>query len=233
MLQGLFSISLTIEIGGLVLVKRGNFTLIELLVVIAIIGILASMLLPSLKKARNAAKHSVCINSVKQLSLVMQMYADDNNEYYTAQNLPEHGYWTKTLIGLGYFGDDKSITLKKIEAFYGCPVRQMKPRIQGDRNSWGINTSISSWDPGNSHPVTPMSHFREPSELFSFIEMQVPEVDEDWGWLGVGHTFGDTWFIAPHNRFSVIGHGDGHVSSYKLSALFSTRGNNTTWVPSP
>ncbi|MCM8530790.1 MAG: type II secretion system GspH family protein [Lentisphaeraceae bacterium] len=210
--------------------KNKKFTLIELLVVIAILGILASILAPSLSKARNATKHAVCINSVKQLALIMQMYADDHNSYYTAQSISGHGFWTKGLITLGYFGDDKSITLEKMQDFYGCPVREMKPRINGDRNSWGINSSISNWVPG-VFPVTPMSQFREPSELFSFIEMQVPNADQDWGWLAVGWTFDETWNIAPHNRRSVIGHADGHVSSYSLTNLLSTKGNNTKWVP--
>lgn len=60
--------------------RRGitkGFTLIELLVVIAIIAILAGMLMPSLKSARDTARRAQCTNNLKQLSLGVELYAND------------------------------------------------------------------------------------------------------------------------------------------------------------
>ena len=61
------------------MLKNKRFTLIELLVVVAVIGILVSILTPSLHKAKETAKLAVCLNNHSQMYHRIILYSQDNN----------------------------------------------------------------------------------------------------------------------------------------------------------
>ncbi len=67
---------------NLVRPRKLGFTLVELLVVIAIIAILAAILFPVFAQAKMAAKKSVDLSNVKQLSLGVLMYGGDVDDTY-------------------------------------------------------------------------------------------------------------------------------------------------------
>ncbi|MCD6378727.1 MAG: type II secretion system protein, partial [Planctomycetes bacterium] len=57
------------------------FTLVEVLVVVSIIPLLASLLLPSLGRAKDIAKQVVCMSNQRVVGIAIRYYAQDNQEF--------------------------------------------------------------------------------------------------------------------------------------------------------
>jgi prepilin-type N-terminal cleavage/methylation domain-containing protein/prepilin-type processing-associated H-X9-DG protein len=79
------------------------FTLIELLVVIAIIAILSALLLPTIGRSKNSAQRIQCASNLRQLSIGMQLYWNDNDsQCFTTRTVSTNGgivHWCGWLDG--------------------------------------------------------------------------------------------------------------------------------------
>ena len=74
--------------------KAKGFTLVELLVVISIIALLVSILMPSLGRAREQAKLTICASNLKQLGIASAMYDEDHKYLPHNANIGNSGTTT-------------------------------------------------------------------------------------------------------------------------------------------
>jgi prepilin-type N-terminal cleavage/methylation domain-containing protein/prepilin-type processing-associated H-X9-DG protein len=78
-----------------------GFTLIELLVVVSIIALLVAMLIPSLGRARDRARTTVCATNMKQWGLGFVIYGQQNSD-----SLPFDGGDGTSAVPIGLWSDD-------------------------------------------------------------------------------------------------------------------------------
>lgn len=159
-------------------IKNFSFTLIELLVVIGIIAILASMLLPALRKAKDQAVKIQCVNNQKQIAVGYNNYVNDFNGYvpntgsvtgWSTSNF-RYNYEYMNLGKLYETGEIKDgnlficpgrnytwTNLERIKtpSLYGYLVSGYARFVPSDFNSWSTllsNLVKTKWKYGSARP---------------------------------------------------------------------------------
>ena len=143
--------------------KNNLFTLIELLVVVAIIGILVSLLLPSLMRARKVAIQAVCTSNLSQLGKASHMMLKERKQKFPNKSIGGY-HWTSNWLGKkgSYF--KLSSTKRPLNQFLNpnikdgdemefvkCPTEDGIQRYDEYGSSYGANNGFHNYSLGSGY----------------------------------------------------------------------------------
>lgn len=205
-----------------------SFTLIELLVVIAILSVLAALLLPAIREAKNAAKQSMCLNHIKQAGTALLIMADDNDGWVDPRNFhdPTNVYWNVAITP--YLGGKNTLVVDPGKVKHSCPTL-----VSGSWGStvYGINGAFARNDVPEINMVQ-IVRARRPAITMLIADLYWPWTTTISNFKTTTVTGNGTGSKGRHegrglNFFFVDGHAE--FLRYKEADEFDTTGRASDW----
>lgn len=140
-----------------------KFTLIELLVVVAILGILTSILLPSISQARKKAEAAISTSNMRQIGNAFMIYSIDNNGGLPPSRYPEgtQSAWPEYVKEILDIGEGKQVLVhpgagfsENVQRTYAITQSVMGISDSGHFNDRISRKIISIEEPSLSHILT-------------------------------------------------------------------------------
>jgi prepilin-type N-terminal cleavage/methylation domain-containing protein len=197
-----------------------KFTLIELLVVISIIGILTSILLPSLAKARKRVRASVCLNNQRSVSTAMISYMSENNEF--APDDEDSKRWFVYLLE-GYL--DRAQRESGAYIFLECPDGMALD------NQFGSHVAANSYVVAKNEQLPKSLASGNPTETMLFID-SYNKWRSSWpGYLEINklHADGEPGVIARHLKKANVHYLDGSGRLRSINYLIGRSSTSHTF----
>jgi len=203
------------------------FTLIELLVVIAVIAILAAMLLPTLGRAKEAGRATVCGSNLRQIALAAASYSLDNKS-----KLPEFLVWLHALQGDVTSG--KLYPYLKSKDIYFCPTDKItfpKPALNVSFRTYRASSYTMNCILCHDNDT---SKFATPAQTMVFMEPNLNTNDFSGlsgpvFWMGSS----DSAISTRHNGSGYIVYADFHSQRVNTAVAKRLERSRRFWLPAP